>query len=74
MTLTLARDIDTELDPDILKMYTHTPKIKFLCHGLQKLEHEQYRQTDRHRHTDATEHMTTAAFVGGNGTDGLSYL
>ena len=35
---------------------------QFLGQGFQKLEHKQ----DRHMHTDATEHITIAAFVGGD--------
>ena len=40
--------------------------MKFLCEDFQTLEHEQDSQTDRQR--NATERITTAAFVGGNKT------
>ena len=42
---------------DILEVYLHTKKTKFLGQGFQKLEHKQDRQTDRH--TDVTKCITS---------------
>ena len=54
MTLICERDLD------ILKIYLRA-KMKFLGKSIQKLEHEQDRQTDTqtHRQTDATERITS---------------
>jgi len=47
-------------------------KNKLLGQGSQKLEHEQYKQTDiqtnayTDRQADGTKHITTSAFAGGS--------
>ena len=59
----LLMTLTYELDLDVLKTYVHTKHEVSIGWGFQKLEHKQYRHTDTQ--TDATEHITTAAFTGG---------
>jgi len=47
-----------ELDLNMLKVYLHIPKTKFLGQGFQMLEREQDRQTDRQRDIDRQTHAT----------------
>ena len=50
-----------ELDLNMLKVYLHIPKTKFLGQGFQMLEREQDRQTDRDRQTQRRDRTRVLA-------------